>query len=261
MANYRHIHQKIWDDPDFQEYPPLQKLFFIYLCTNNLTTESGIYPISPKTISRDTDIPEEEVKHYLGDTKNVKYDFKNKVVFVYNLKRYHGGGAPQKVVQSIIKDYKFIQTSLWDEFAKQYPEYRKVLRTVKEQLANGSIPIPVPIPVPVPKPTPTLTPDKCEGEREHHDSEDSDDMIPYNQMLSVFTEYWDDWHEGGTYLSANPEKDKEVAKILYQYCVKECPDEPLVLFQKRVDNIFMKENIDNFSGLLGYWNSGASSDF
>ena len=72
MANYRLLHKSIWTDPDFQEYSSQGKLIFIYLCTSGKTTESGIYPVTPKSIATDTDIPIKTVENILkGGLKNV----------------------------------------------------------------------------------------------------------------------------------------------------------------------------------------------
>ena len=69
MAKYRSIHQKIWTDPDFQDYSANGKLIFIYLCTNASTSESGIYAITPKTISDETGIEKEKVSSVADETK------------------------------------------------------------------------------------------------------------------------------------------------------------------------------------------------
>ena len=97
MAKYRPIHINIWRDPDFEGYNPDRKLLFIYLCTNSATTESGIYPITPRSISNETGIPVKEVEESLKKLKNISYDFENYCVFVKNFYRYKNKGNPNVV--------------------------------------------------------------------------------------------------------------------------------------------------------------------
>ena len=91
MARYRQIHTKIWTSPDFQELSPLAKLAFIYLFSNNHRNEAALYRITPKTISRETDMTLEEAQMALTEMEKVgviKYDWDNHVVWVINAIRY-----------------------------------------------------------------------------------------------------------------------------------------------------------------------------
>jgi hypothetical protein len=121
MAKFRPIYTKIWDDPDFIDYPPEDKLLFIYLCTNHKTNESGIYNISIKTIATDTGIIYESVMQRFNNClitdgnqiinsslKNVYYDIENKLIFIRKFLKYNGGGNPQKVRISILSDLNTI---------------------------------------------------------------------------------------------------------------------------------------------------------
>ena len=110
MAKYRPIFTKTWNDPDFEEYTPNQKVIFMCLCTNPLVTESGIYPISPKAIAQYASVDQNEVEDVLVNNKlkNVLYDMENKIVFVCNFLRYNGKGRPDLVVKSLYNDYKNI---------------------------------------------------------------------------------------------------------------------------------------------------------
>jgi len=140
MAKYRPIFCKIWKDPDFEDLDPVDKLIFIYLCTNELTTDSGIYPISFKTISNETAIPLETVSQRLanGSIKNIMYDKPLKHVFVVNFKNYNKGGKPALVEKGIKNDYKSSKASyLWSYFIKKYPIYEAVILTVSKPLTNG----------------------------------------------------------------------------------------------------------------------------
>jgi len=148
MAKYRPIYTKIWRDPDFQDYTPEQKIIFIYLCTSDSVTESGIYPISFTSIANDTGVEKELVKSCLEENKlkNVLYDCENRYVFVRNIRRYHTGGRPELLKRSIANDYKLMRSTwLWFEFVKQYPEFNDIITnhflTVEQPLANVEQPL------------------------------------------------------------------------------------------------------------------------
>lgn len=164
MAKFRQIYLKIWKDPDFQNYSPEGKLLFIYFCTNQSTTESGIYPVTLNTIANETSIQLLNVKQLLGISlptysqpipnssetvqkqlanglKNVYYDIDNQCVWVKNFKHYNTGGSPKLVAASILSDCLQTKTSpLWADFIKEYPEYSELLSTVGKQLANSITP-------------------------------------------------------------------------------------------------------------------------
>jgi hypothetical protein len=131
MAKYRPVYMRIWKDPYFEDYSPSMKLIFLYLCTNELTTESGIYSISTKTISRETGVPDKTVRKLLSNgLKNVRYDFDNNCVFIKNFLKYNGGGRPELLRKSIANNYNEFRTPLWDEFINRYPDYSNGLQTV-----------------------------------------------------------------------------------------------------------------------------------
>jgi len=141
MAKYRPIFTRIWKDPDFEEMDAESKLIFIYLCTNELTTDSGIYSISFKTISNETGIPLETVRERLtnGSIKNLLYDEQFKYVFVVKFKKYNAGGKPKLVERGIVNDFKSSNcTYLWSIFIKEYPKYKDAILTVGKPLENGS---------------------------------------------------------------------------------------------------------------------------
>jgi hypothetical protein len=124
MATYRPLKSSIWIDPDFEKYTPSEKLLFIYLTVNMANTESGIYPISLKTISYHTGIPISKVKYAFEKTfKSVSYDFDKSCVFVKNFLIHNGRGNPEKLLLSIQNDYLSIKTSLWDIFFEKYSSF------------------------------------------------------------------------------------------------------------------------------------------
>ncbi len=139
MAKYHPIYTSIWKDPDFQELDPDAKLVFIYLFSNESMTQSGIYPISYKTISDETGIPKERVQELLngGHLKNIFYDTKNRYVFVKNALKHHSKGRPDLLVKAIQNEFEQSRkTPLWAEFVKEYPELAKHLPNIGQYLEN-----------------------------------------------------------------------------------------------------------------------------
>ena len=140
MANYRQVHKAIWSDPDFQEYSSQGKLLFIYLCTNANTTESGLYPITHKTIANETDIPIKTVRELLGNGfKNVSYDCPTKTVFVHRFLKYNGGGRPDLLFKAIQKENERIQSPLWKKFNEVYPFLNGDFKTENLNFYTNSI--------------------------------------------------------------------------------------------------------------------------
>jgi hypothetical protein len=138
MAKYRPVYKKMWKDPDFQKYTPQGKLLFIYLCTNESTTESGIYPITPTTISRETGLSEQIVTNLLHNLKNVLYDEQNNFVFLKKFRLYNTGGKPELVAKAIVNDFlSSPQTPLWSDFIHTYAQYQEDILSVGQPLDNG----------------------------------------------------------------------------------------------------------------------------
>jgi len=130
MSGYKPIYKRIWKDPDFQELDKDDKLLFIYLCTNEAVTESGVYPLTPTTVANETGISLDKVKERFNDRffKNVIYDKEARIIFVKKMKRYGTGGRPDLIAKSILSDYASHKSKfLWEEFLKEYPDYKRLL--------------------------------------------------------------------------------------------------------------------------------------
>ena len=57
MAKYRVVNTRIWDDTYVAELNPNEKLIFLYLLTNALTTIGGVYELSLKRAAFDVGLP------------------------------------------------------------------------------------------------------------------------------------------------------------------------------------------------------------
>lgn len=133
LARYRYVHIEIWGDPDFQSYTVEGKLVFIYLFTNYRIGESGIYVITPRTISNDTGVSEQTVSELLRNGyRNALYDWDNHAIFMTEYRRYNAGGNPEKIQKAINKERDKVCTPLWSEFDSRYT-------TDGKPLVNGSL--------------------------------------------------------------------------------------------------------------------------
>ena len=61
MAKLRSINTHFWDDNYIVELDPIEKLMFLYLITNPLTTIAGAYELPLRRIAFDTGIDREMV--------------------------------------------------------------------------------------------------------------------------------------------------------------------------------------------------------
>lgn len=66
MATQRYISTSFWDDEWIQTLDPSEKLLYLYLMTNPLTTISGAYKIALRRMVFDTGFNEETVKRILA---------------------------------------------------------------------------------------------------------------------------------------------------------------------------------------------------
>lgn len=138
MAKYRQFHVRFWKDPDVELLEPIEKLIFAYLFTNEACTESGIYPVTLKTISNETGIPIDDVQNrFETGIKNVIYDWDNNIVFVVRFLEHNGGGRPDLLLAAIRKECKTTITNLWNDFIAYYPDFAEELSDQIKQLANS----------------------------------------------------------------------------------------------------------------------------
>ena len=145
MAKYRPIFINIWVcDEKFQDYSIEGKLLFLYLITNSHLNESGIYRITYKTISNETDIPKDKIIKLIKESlkNNVSYDEKKNVIFVHKFLKYNGSGNPGLIKKSITRDRGLIKTTLWKAFDKYYTSDLKYIENNIENHSSISIPIP-----------------------------------------------------------------------------------------------------------------------
>ena len=66
MSTHRYVATSFWDDDWIQSLDPSEKLLYLYLMTNPLTSISGVYKISDRRISFDTGFNIDTIKQIMG---------------------------------------------------------------------------------------------------------------------------------------------------------------------------------------------------
>ena len=126
MAKYRPIYTNIWKDPNFQNFNSTEKIIFIYLFSNEQTSESGIYPITTQTIANETGLTKSSIdKVLVKGLPNVCYDFERSFVFVVNFLTHNGKGRPDLVKKAIENENEKFATPLWAIFNYRYPYFKQ----------------------------------------------------------------------------------------------------------------------------------------
>ena len=103
MANYRQIHVKIWKDNWFLDLIPEEKLLWVYLFSNDLTSLSGIYQISQKVIAFETGLDIDWVADTLKNFQSQsKLEYEDGYIWIKKLRKYHETSSPK--VQTHIRN-------------------------------------------------------------------------------------------------------------------------------------------------------------
>ena len=90
MANFRQIHVKIWKDNWFLDLDPKEKLLYIYLFSNDLTSLSGIYQISQKVIAFETGLNNQWIAKALSNFQTQgKIEYEDGYIWLKKLRKYH----------------------------------------------------------------------------------------------------------------------------------------------------------------------------
>jgi len=117
MATFRKVHVSFWSDPFTQELTPEQKYFFLYLITNEKSSQCGIYEITKRHICYDTGYNIDTVSKLLNffiSCDKIKYNFDTSEVAIKNWLKYNDNSSPKVQVFAnqeliTIKDKSLIQ--------------------------------------------------------------------------------------------------------------------------------------------------------
>ena len=150
MAKFRQIQTDFWSNPYVQEeMTPEDKFFYLYLMTNEKSTQIGIYKITKKQIAFDMGYSIESVgnllKRFMEQHKLIKYDSETREIILLEWAKtnLNKGGKPfEDLILSELKEVKqkeFIEI-IYHQCEKQ--EIKKIIekyidkpKMIKENLA------------------------------------------------------------------------------------------------------------------------------
>ena len=138
----RSVNTKFWDDPFIEKLPPDEKLLFLYLLTNSLTSILGIYEITIKRICYDTGLSNETVSKGLKGFERVRkvfYVFDNYIILPNWLKNQR---LNSNMKIGVINEFNTLPIELKNNisgnssepFGKDYETLRNTLLKYKEEV-------------------------------------------------------------------------------------------------------------------------------
>jgi len=111
MAKFRKIHTSFWDDPYIEKLSAEDRYFFLFLLTNPLCTECGIYTISFKKMIYWSGYNEETVKAIIKrffESKKVIYNLETEEMCLLNKPNFIDHlGKPQ--IDCLISEFKKVK--------------------------------------------------------------------------------------------------------------------------------------------------------
>ena len=134
MAIYRQVQTTLWQDDfvgDILTEPP-EKLFWLYVITNNQTTQCGVYSFRIRQAQFDTGLSQQEIQETINKLvhhKKVKYSTENNEIMIVNWLKYNSARSP-KVAAVIDKELKDIKTLEFEsEVIKKCNELKYPIKT------------------------------------------------------------------------------------------------------------------------------------
>jgi phage terminase small subunit len=106
MAAFRKISVTFWTDSFVGELTPEQKYFYLYLMTNDNTTQCGIYETSIRKMSFDTGYNQETVKKlidFFQESNKIRYSKETNEIALLNWVKFNDSTSP-KVLACVQKE-------------------------------------------------------------------------------------------------------------------------------------------------------------
>jgi hypothetical protein len=98
MAIFRKVHVSFWRDEFIEGLTPEQKYFYLYLLTNDRTTQCGIYEITIRQMCFDTGYNDETIKkllEYFISKGRLMYSESTKEIALKNWSKYNDSNSPK----------------------------------------------------------------------------------------------------------------------------------------------------------------------
>ena len=113
MAKYRAIQTNFWEDGFVLDLTPEEKYFYLYLLSNNNTTQCGCYELPYRVIEMQTGYNRETVEKLIQrfiEYGKIEYSIATKEILVKNWHKFNFTKSP-KVESCIIKEVKNIKNT------------------------------------------------------------------------------------------------------------------------------------------------------
>jgi len=114
MAIFRKIHTTFWSDSFISDLDKDKKLFYLYLLTNERSSQCGIYEITKKQISYDLGYSIDTVSIMLNffiKANKIRYNEATKEIVIKNWLKYNGSDSP-KIQSCINKELAKVKDTL-----------------------------------------------------------------------------------------------------------------------------------------------------
>lgn len=142
MAIYRQLHTTFWKDKLVGEWNKDQKLFFLYLLSNDYTTQCGVYEINKRYAKFELDMTDQEIEahiDFLISEGRIIFNEKSEEVMIVNWLKYNSARSP-KVAAVIDKELKNIKTLEFElEVIKKCSEFGYPIKTKEPKKDTVSI--------------------------------------------------------------------------------------------------------------------------
>jgi len=193
MAGYRQIHTQIWKDEWFIELEPEEKLFFVYLFSNDLASISGLYKTPIRVMSNETGIDMKRIGVILKkfqDDGRVYYG--EGTLFIKNMAKFHKNASP-KTQEKVLKDIEIIPDN---EIKRICIQYLYGMDTVSDEENTVSIPVSESVSVSVSESVNKIVSESEMGGDEFKDIQElSDAVIEYTKLPPTFFANHAEYHD------------------------------------------------------------------
>lgn len=143
MGNYYPVYKTIWTSSSFNALDSNGKLVYLYLLTNNFTTQLGVCRIKPSYIATDCGIKEIEVIKLLKGMHKLKiitFWQNENLIFIHKFFRYTKGTIKSPITLSkvLLREHELLnKPELWElfsaEFSKELFEITNALKDILEK--------------------------------------------------------------------------------------------------------------------------------
>lgn len=139
MAIYRQVHVNFWQDELMAELSPEDKYFYLYLMTNNKTTQCGVYRINPRVAAFDLGWDKTTVEKLIErfiEKGRIRFNSEHQEIMMLNWLKFNNAKSP-KVARCIDKELLGIKTEAFRQaIIQKCKELKYPIHTVSIQYAN-----------------------------------------------------------------------------------------------------------------------------